>query len=112
MLFISLSHSLYPSPPAGGKFPRPFELNTDIVTWTRLLTRPDRGVGDAGSSPMPHDSKEERGKTKTLPSGPDGSPPLSPLTASGDSTPRSPLTPPQGVATGMVQGEGSIVCRL
>ena len=86
---------------AGGKFPRPFELNTDIVTWTRLLTRADRGVGDVGSPALSHD-KDERVKGKSA--GSDSSPPLSPLTPSGESTPKSPLTPPQGVAAGMVQG--------
>ena len=89
--------------PSGGKFPRPFELNTDIVTWTRLLTRADKSTADS-SDHLSHEGKEDRTKHKTPTGVPDGSPPLSPLTTSGDSTPKSPLTPPQSVASGMVEG--------
>ncbi|CAI8048891.1 Serine/threonine-protein kinase N2, partial [Geodia barretti] len=86
-----------------GKFPRAIELNTDIVTWARLVARADRVVVEGGSSPNISEGKEERGKSKiSLAAGPDGSPPLSPLTASGESTPKSPLTPPH-VVTGMAQ---------
>lgn len=99
--YVTSHLSLSLSAIVGGKFPRPFELNTDIVTWTRLLTRADRGVGDVGSPALSHD-KDERVKGKTA--GSDSSPPLSPLTPSGESTPKSPLTPPQGVTAGMVQG--------
>lgn len=87
-----------------GKFPRAVELNTDIVTWARLVARAERVVVEGNSSNIP-EGKEDRSKAKiSIPAGPDGSPPLSPLTASGENTPKSPLTPPpHGVATGMVQ---------
>ena len=93
-----------------GKFPRPFELNTDIVTWARLVTRTERVVGDTNSSPLVRE--QDRSKSKTsISAGPDSSPPLSPLTASGENTPKSPLTPPpQGVATGMAQGQDEEHC--
>ena len=65
-------------------------------------------VVEGGSSPNISEGKEERGKSKiSLAAGPDGSPPLSPLTASGESTPKSPLTPPH-VVTGMAQGDHTL----
>ena len=90
-----------------GKFPRAKELNTDIVTWARLVARADKVVIEAGSSPNIAEGKEDRSKSKvSLQSGPEGSPPLSPLIASGESTPKSPLTPPPiPSASGMAQGE-------
>ena len=84
---------------AGGKVLRHTELNTDIITWTRLLTRAAPTVGphiDATASPMAitQEQAAERNKNKQPPSY--ESPPSSPLTStsqSGGSTPKSPITP-------------------
>ena len=89
----------------GGKVLRHTEINTDIVTWTRLLTRAAPTIGphtDATASPMAitQDQAAERSssgsKNKQLTSSYDQSPPSSPLTStsqSGGSTPKSPITP-------------------
>ena len=79
-------------------------MKTDIVTWTRLLTRAAPTIGphtDATASPMAitqdRDHAAERSnKNKQLTSSYDQSPPSSPLTStsqSGGSTPKSPITP-------------------
>lgn len=69
------------------------ELNTDIVTWTRLLNRGVPTVGpqaDHGASPM----MTQEAKSKQNSGGQNYSPPSSPLTShSGESTPKSPNTP-------------------
>ena len=79
------------------------ELNTDIVTWTRLLNRGGPGpssVGphtDTSASPMAIASQEAtEGKSKHHHhhhAGRSDSPPSSPLSHSGGSTPKSPNTP-------------------
>ncbi len=83
--------------------PRPAELNTDIVTWARLLSRSAPGIGTSAetSSPMSISTQDAKAvddrKMKPTSSGhgSDESPPLSPLTSqSGGSTPKSPITPP------------------
>lgn len=80
---------------------RPSELNTDIVTWTRLLTRqapPIGGHTSENASPMSIATQEAKGadNRKATPQqlNMEGSPPPSPLTSqSGGSTPKSPITP-------------------
>ena len=77
------------------------EINTDIVTWTRLLTRAAPTIGphiDATASPMAitQEQSSERGKNNKQPPSSYESPPSSPLTStsqSGESTPKSPITP-------------------
>ncbi len=94
-----LYHSLISC--VGGKVLRHTEINTDIVTWTRLLTRAAPTIGphtDATASPMAitQDHAAERSGKKQLTSSYDQSPPSSPLTStsqSGGSTPKSPITP-------------------
>ena len=84
----------------GGKVLRHTEINTDIVTWTRLLTRAAPTIGphiDATASPMAitQEQATERSKNKQ-PTSSYESPPNSPLTStsqSGGSTPKSPITP-------------------
>lgn len=66
------------------------ELNTDIVTWTRLLTRGTPTHTDHGASHM----AAQETKSKQNSGGQNYSPPSSPLTShSGESTPKSPNTP-------------------
>lgn len=71
------------------------ELNTDIVTWTRLLNRSVPTVGphmDTTASPMAIAAQEAKSKQNS--GGHNDSPPSSPLTShSGGSTPKSPNTP-------------------
>lgn len=74
------------------------ELNTDIVTWTRLMNRAAPTVNphiDSSASPMAIASQEvTEGKSKHQHAGRNDSPPSSPLTShSGESTPKSPNTP-------------------
>ena len=79
--------------PVGGKLLRHTEINTDIVTWTRLFNRgaPTVGTIDTSSSPM---AVVPEARTKQNSVGHGDSPPPSPLTShSGESTPKSPNTP-------------------
>ncbi len=81
------------------------ELNTDIVTWTRLLNRATPTVGphtDTSASPMAIASQQETTDQKQKPNSThhhhhnnnSESPPYSPHTShSGESTPKSPATP-------------------
>lgn len=72
------------------------ELNTDIVTWTRLLNRAAPSSGphmDTTASPMAIATQEASDHKSKQNSGHD-SPPSSPLTShSGENTPKSPNTP-------------------
>jgi hypothetical protein len=71
------------------------ELNTDIVTWTRLINRstPSVGLPNDSSSPAPMAVVPEA-RSKQNSGGHGDSPPSSPLTShSGESTPKSPNTP-------------------
>ena len=81
----------------GGKVLRHTEINTDIVTWTRLLNRAAPSVGpnvDTSASPMAIASQEAIDRKTKLNSVHNESPPSSPLTShSGGSTPKSPSTP-------------------
>ena len=90
---VVLFHACSLFPPLGGKVLRHTELNTDIVTWTRLLNRAAPSSGphiDTTASPMAIGTQEAKSKQN---SGHD-SPPSSPLTShSGGSTPKSPNTP-------------------
>ena len=94
----------------GGKVLRHTELNTDIVTWARLLNKAAPTVMTAETaSPAPLDAKSaDSRKAKMSTPSIDESPPPSPLTSqSGGSTPKSFVTSPTRMSPGFELHSGA-----